>query len=329
MQWATRYIPPDPTLWQGRQDLPSAACFFQAITSLNLLLEHPPQAETIRFALVGFKCDEGIRRDLGRIGAAEGPTAIRQSLGKLPIQKSPLTCYDVGNIVCLDHDLEASQYALGEVIALLLENRITPIVLGGGHELAWGHFQGIAKTYPHQHLGIINFDAHFDMEPMHPRHQAGASTPFTQIAEAHRAARRHFDYNCIGIQHAGNIRQLFDTAKHYHTHIILADELHQGQQEKCLDFVDRVIDQNEIIYLSLALDVFATPYAPGVSSVQPLGLNPWHVIPLIRQIAGSGKVIGYDIAELCPRYDIHHCTAKLAALMIYEIIHHHVCHIRY
>src|SRR3990167_11121716 len=115
MIWTTRYIPPDPTLWQGRQGLPSASCFFQTIHPLNLLSEFPPIAETPSFALIGFKCDEGVRRDLGRIGAAEGPTAIRQSLGKLPIQKSPLNCYDAGNIVCLDHDLEASQRALGEV----------------------------------------------------------------------------------------------------------------------------------------------------------------------------------------------------------------------
>ncbi|OGT66671.1 MAG: formimidoylglutamase [Gammaproteobacteria bacterium RIFCSPHIGHO2_12_FULL_45_9] len=323
MKWTTRYIPPDPTLWQGRQGLPSASCFFQTISPLNLLSEAPPTVDTTRFAIIGFKCDEGVRRDLGRTGAAEGPTAIRQSLGRLPIQKTALACYDAGNIVCLDHDLEASQQALGEVIAILLEKNITPIVLGGGHELAWGHFQGIAKAYPHQNLGIINFDAHFDMEPMHTRHQAGASTPFLQIAEAHQCEKRRLDYNCIGIQHAGNIRQLFDTAKHYHTKVILADELHQGQQEKCIDFVDRVVDQNEIIYLSLSLDVFATAYAPGVSSVQPLGLTPWHVIPLIRQLAASGKMIGYDVAELCPRYDIHYCTTKLAALMIYEIMHHH------
>ena len=76
--------------------------------------------------------------------------------------------------------------------------------------------------------------------------------------------------------------------------------------------------------MSLSLDVFSPAFAPGVSSIQPLGLYPWHIIPLIRQAAASGKMLSYDIAEHVPRYDIDHRTAKLAAALIYEIIHHHL-----
>ncbi len=111
--------------------------------------------------------------------------------------------------------------------------------------------------------------------------------------------------------------------KKYDAKIIWADELHQGQLEKCVDFIDRIIDQNDIIYLSVCLDVFAAAFAPGVSATQPLGLFPWHIIPLIRQLAASGKVISYDIAELSPKHDIDGITAKLAANLIFEFIHHH------
>ncbi len=323
MSWNTLYLPPDKTQWQGRADTPSASSFFQIMQMLNLL-DHPIiDIKHPTFALIGFRCDEGIRRNLGRVGAAEGPKAIRQAVGRLPVQHQNFTCFDAGDIVCLNGDLEASQSALGEVIALLLQQGIIPIALGGGHELAWGHYQGIARAFPKPHLGIINFDAHFDMRPLLPHHKGSSGTPFLQIAEAHRQTNRRFDYNCVGIQHAGNIRQLVETAKNYNTKIIWADELHQGQLEKCVDFVDRVADENEMVYASLCLDVFAAAFAPGVSAIQPLGLLPWHIIPLVRQLAASGKVISYDIAELSPRYDIDQCTAKLAANLIYEIIHHH------
>lgn len=324
MNWEARYLPPDPIMWHGRNDVPADSCFYQHIRLLNLLSQEPNKSAEITFAIVGFKCDEGIQRDLGRIGAFEGPTAIRQRLAKLPIQKPSIHCYDAGNIICTDHDLETSQEALAEVVAMLLKKDIRPIVIGGGHELAWGHYQGIAKVYtPQQRLGMINFDAHFDMHTMHPSHRGSASTTFYQIAESHLREKRRFDYNCIGIQHAGDIRLSFETAKKLNVKHILADELHQGLQEKCIDFVDRVIDENNILYLSLSLDVFSPAFAPGVSSIQPLGLNPWHIIPLLRQAAFSAKVIGYDIAEYTPRYDIDHRTAKLAATLIYEIIHHH------
>lgn len=327
MHWEARYLPPDPVVWQGRSDIPRDACFFQHMRLLNLLQDEPEKTSPLTFALIGFKSDEGVGRDLGRTGAFEGPISIRQRLAKLPFQKAAIHCYDIGNITCTDHDLEASQEALGEVIALLLAKDIRPIAIGGGREIAWGHYQGIAKRFsPKQRLGILNFDAHFGLVPLYPSNKGSASTTFYQIAEAHHASQRHFDYNCLGIQHAGNIRQQFEIAKKLHTKIILADEVHQGLLEKCFDFIDRIIDENDIIYSSLSMDVFSPAYAPGVSTIQPLGLNPWHVIPLIRQIAASGKVVGYDISSQVPRYDIDHRTAKLAATLIYEIIHHHSEH---
>jgi formiminoglutamase len=324
MNWEARYLPPDPNPWRGREDAPAGSCFFHHIKLINLLSEPLERRPQPAFAIVGFKCDEGAQRDLGRTGAVEGPLAIRQRLAKLPLQKQKVLIYDVGNITCNDHDMETSQAALGEVIKLLLEQNICPIVIGGGHELSWGHYQGIAASNPpSQRLGIISFDAHFNLHALEPSHRASSTTAFYQIAKSHEEHNRHFDYNCIGIQHAGNIRKMFDKAKTFRTKILYAEDLHQGQREKSFDFIDRIIDENEIIYISLSLDVFSPAYAPGVSTIQPLGLTPWHIIPLIRQAAASGKVISYDISEHVPRYDIDHRTAKLAATLIYEIVHHH------
>lgn len=324
MAWQARYQPTDPALWQGRKDLPDDACFYQHIKLLDLTRELPVVTQQLSFAVLGFQCDEGIRRDSGRTGASDGPFAIRERLAQLPIQKPAIVCFDVGNIVCSDQNLEASQSALADVISLLLAQNVRPIIIGGGHEVAWGHYQGITLAYPNKkRLGIINFDAHFDLKPVRSGQKGSATTTFYQIAEAHEQAGRYFDYNCIGIQHAGNIRQYFEIAKQFNTKIILADEMHQGLQEKCFDFVDRIIDENDHIYMSLSLDVFANAIAPGVATIQPLGLDPWHIIPLIRQVAASGKVVSYDLAEHAPCYDIANRTAKLAATLIYEIIHHH------
>ncbi|OGT37076.1 MAG: formimidoylglutamase [Gammaproteobacteria bacterium RIFCSPHIGHO2_12_FULL_38_14] len=324
MSFESCYAPPDPLVWQGYADVLPHAYFYQHIQSVDLTLHSINKTADITFALLGFKCDEGIQRDLGRAGAFEGPTAIRQYLAKLPIHNLDIHCYDIGNIICQDHDLEKSQEALSEIIALLLKKNIRVMLMGGGHELAFGHYLGMKKVYPaEKKIGIINFDTHFDLHLLGPSHKGSSKTTFYQIAEDHRKTQRRFDYNCIGIQHTRNSRQLFETAKEYKTQFILADDLHQGLQEKSFNFIDRVVDENDMIYVSLSLDVFSSAFAPGVSATQPLGLNPWHVIPLLRQVAASGKVMGYDIAELAPRYDIDHRTAKLAAMLVYEIIHHH------
>ncbi len=325
MTWNRCYQPPDKNLWQGREDSPPESCFFQIVHMLDLVSNKawPNANHQAQFAILGFCCDEGIRRNHGRTGAAEGPDIIRQALAKLPIHKHHFTLFDAGNILCADGDLEASQAALSEAVHMLLTKKITPIILGGGHEVAWGHYQGIVKAFPDKNLGIINFDAHFDMRPKLEANKGSSGTPFLQIADMHQSKQHRFDYNCVGIQRTGNIQSLLDTARHFNTKILWADDLHLEHSGIMVDFIDRIIDQNEIIYLSLCLDVFASAFAPGVSATQPLGLFPWHIIPMIRALAASGKVISYDVAELCPPHDIANSTAKLAATLIYEMIHHH------
>jgi formiminoglutamase len=323
MSWNTLYLPPDKTQWRGRTDTPPASSFFQIIQMLNLLDYPENVAKQHAFALIGFRSDEGIRRNFGRIGAAEGPKAIRHALSKLPIQKQNFICFDAGDIICVDGDLEAAQHALGEVIALLLQHNMTPIALGGGHEIAWGHYQGIHRAFPDEHLGIINFDAHFDMRPLLDENKGSSGTPFLQIANAHKHSQRPFHYHCIGIQQTGNIPSLFTTAEHYQTHVIEADIFHQGDHQPIINLINQIITESDILYLSLCLDVFSSAYAPGVSAPQALGLTPWQVIPYLRKLAESGKVVSYDIAEYSPQYDIDLRTAKLAALFIYQIIHYH------
>lgn len=322
MTWYTRYLPPNPDCWQGRTDIPPVSYFFQIMQMLDLRNKIPAKEKKTAFALIGFCCDEGVRRNYGRVGSANGPGTIRSILANLAVQKTNFICYDAGDISCTDEDLESAQAALCEASTLLLQHHITPIVLGGGHELAYAHYQGIAKAYANEKLGIVNFDAHFDMRPLQNK-KGTSGTPFLQIAEAHTKANRHFDYNCIGIQRPGNIHLLFETAKKYDAHIVFADDMYQGDSKSHTLFITRILEQNDVVYLSLCLDVFAAAYAPGVSAPQALGLTPWQVIPLVRQLASSGKVISYDIAELAPQYDTGNRTAKLAANFIYEFIHHH------
>ena len=324
MTWSNRYTPPDAKNWTGRIDSPPNSCFFQIMKLLDLNGALPePEERATTIALLGFCCDEGIKRNHGRIGAAEGPGLIRDVLGKMPIQKQKMICYDAGDITCTDGDLESAQQALADAVAMLLAHRITPIVIGGGHEVAWGNYQGIIKQYPNEHLAIINFDAHFDMRPLLPDAKGSSGTPFLQIAKASEAAKRRFDYNCIGIQRTGNTQQLFGTAIDYNTQIILADDLHQGNKTKCINFINRIIFHNQHVYLSICLDVFAQAFAPGVSAPQAMGITPWQIMPYVKRLAASGKVVSYDIAELCPPLDVDKRTARLAANFVYEIIHYH------
>lgn len=293
------YLPPRRELWSGRDDGPEDLRMHQTVKLVNLRSESPQS----KHVLLGFCCDAGVRRNRGRVGAIEGPEVFRRALAKFPTI-APLD--DCGDIVCLGEELEDSQKAFANAIASIPKESIV-LGIGGGHELAWAHYSGLKRKHE-EPIGIINIDAHFDLRPLLDQQQGSSGTSFTQIAN-----QFPFDYTVIGIQKLGNTNGLFKKAENLHSTVITAEDIHLNGIANAMKAIEATLERNDKIYLSICLDVFASPYAPGVSAPQPLGLLPWQVIPLIRRVWESNKVVGVDIAELAPRYDRDDTTAILAA----------------
>ena len=70
-------------LWQGRDDsaeAPNALRLFQTIPRAE---RFAPQEMPGDIALLGFACDEGVRRNKGRTGAADGPATLRRALANM------------------------------------------------------------------------------------------------------------------------------------------------------------------------------------------------------------------------------------------------------
>lgn len=309
----TYYQPPMAALWRGRRDGPGANRFHELVKCTDIKEKVEASGKTI-IGILGFACDEGIRRNQGRQGAAKGPGSFRQALANIALHDiANKIFYDFGDIACTDGNMEAAQGILAEAVAALLKQGVRLTVIGGGHEVSWGHYQGIETAFPKRKLAVVNIDAHFDMRPIPQGGFGSSGTSFLQIANRHIEQGFEVDYTCIGIQRTGNTEALFATAAKHQVKVITAEEIYLEGSSKAPKLLETVISNADHIYLSICLDVFAAPFAPGVSSPQPLGLQPWQVIPLIQQIAMSGKLVSFDIAELSPPFDQDEITANLAA----------------
>ncbi len=340
--WEQRYSPPRADQWTGRDDGGANERIHEIVRIVDLRdgIGSATSAGTGRFCIIGFACDEGVRRNLGRPGARFGPGAIRSALANLAnhLGDDTMLC-DVGDIVCHDGDLEASQQTLGVVVATLLEADVFPIVIGGGHEAAWGHYQGLERAGRADDLAIVNFDAHFDLRPLLPGAQGSSGTPFRQMALAAANAGREFDYTCLGIQKFANTGGLFDAAAEFGCRYGFAGEFdchpksdvarrsaddnapvdpHDNRIER---MVDDLVESTRPIYMTVCLDVFSQAHAPGVSAPQPLGLDPSQILPLMRTIASSGKLTSLEVVELSPPLDESNKTARLAATIVADCIH--------
>jgi formiminoglutamase len=314
LQHTENYTPPDPLLWEGRSDSLPGERFFQHIDWINLQSRMlPDNGQTV---FLGFCSDEGVRRNLGRVGAQHGPDDIRKQLAKLACH-TPASFIDVGNIVCHGERLEAAQDALSNLVSHIHQTGHKTMAFGGGHEIAWPHFHGLAKHYPK--LGIINFDAHFDIRP--PINNQGSSgTPFYQIKSFCDEHALPFDYCCLGIQSVANTPGLFQRANDWGIQYLTAEQLQYESLAWQTAFLDEFLMRHQHLYITICLDMFNESFAPGVSAPQALGVNPWRALSLLKYILQSGKVISIDFAELSPPLDVKHKTARLAAILAAELL---------
>ena len=222
---------------------------------------------------------------------------------------------DLGNIVCKKGKLEYVQDILSNVVEKLLINEIKPLLFGGGHEIAFGHYKGIKNAYYKKKLGIINFDSHLDLRISSNYSTSGS--PFYQIFQDNK---KNFNYQVIGIQSTANTKTLFSTAKKIGVNIILAEDINNKNEKKILKCLNLFINNIDIIYITFCLDVFSSAFAPGVSSPQAIGIFPNQAIFLLRHILNSKKVICMDIAELSPKFDENKKTSNLAAHLAWEFL---------
>ena len=310
------YTPSDLKNWQGRKDSLPNERYFQHIKAINLR-EEDIRSSDAQAAIIGCCTDEGIRRNEGRIGAKAGPDALRQQLGKLACHHDK-QYIDLGNLYCPDGNLEQAQAELGEIVRECHAHQLKTIVLGGGHDIAWGHFSGL--TQHSSDIAIINFDAHFDLRPILPNAGGNSGTPFWQIAKHCQASHQRFHYLCLGIQPLANTNSLLQIAAENQVGFLTAEALHDNSLESQIDLIHEFTQSKSAIYLSVCLDVFNEALAPGVSAPQPLGIFPDQVIPLLKTILQTGKVIGIDIAELSPPLDQGEKTSRLAAMLLGTIL---------
>lgn len=264
--------------------------------------------------LIGFPCDEGVRRNRGRPGAARAPQAIRAELARLTPGPDPRLgdllrrTVDAGDVP-LSGDLDADQRRLGDTVASWLERNATPVVIGGGHETSYGHFLGYAAAG--RDVSILNWDAHADVRPL-VGGRGHSGSPFRQALEhpsgrcrrylaaglqPHRVARAHLDYVH---QHGGKTWS--------------RDQLSPATIAE----VYRELDAPAIV--SFDIDAVDGAEAPGVSAPATNGLSAGLWLAAARAAGRHPGIASMDLVEVNPELDLDHRTVRLAALTIWTFL---------
>ncbi len=273
--------------------------------------------------LVGFPQDEGVRRNQGRPGSAEAPEEIRRWLYRLTtcdceanVNLAECPALDLGD-VRIAGTLEETQEVLAELIAAILEKGAVPVVLGGGHETAYGHYLGYVAAQ--KSVGIINVDAHLDVRPcLDGRGHSGS--PFRQALEHPTHSLPGSQYACLGAQPHSVSREHYLFAQQHGCLVRWCHDVRQSLDRHFRQERDRLAAVGCQVYVTIDADAVRASDVPGVSAPNSLGLQGREVIACAHLAGCSPQVASFDLVEINPACDRDSQSARWAALVVWSFL---------
>ncbi len=246
-----------------------------------------------------------------RKGTSEAPHRIReisnirdtykrdnQTSAGFPLGGINKKVYDYGNILKTE---------VNDAIGKIISKSKIPITIGGDHSISTEIIKSLSKKYGP--ISLVYFDAHPD---------------FISSSSGYYGSVLHDILPYIDIKSSVQIgirtpeQEEMDNIKKYNLSVITPlDILRNG----IVKISDTILDKiGKSVYVSVDMDAIDPAYAPGVSVPVPLGLGNLEVSYILKSIASKGNIVGLDIMEVCPSYDIKDRTSHLASRMIAELI---------
>lgn len=247
--------------------------------------------------LLGICYDE---KSSFRRGPAKGPDTIREVLTNGSSNRYAENGTDPFQYITDEGDIHPKDYpGIEDQVLTRLERHDKWIILGGDHSITFPVIKALhGRGEP---FDIFHIDAHSDLYDEFEGDRYSHACPFSRIMEnglckrliqlgirtltpEQRAQVNKWNVECIEMKNLGSFKNITFTRP---------------------------------VYISLDLDAFDPAYAPGVSHVEPGGLNPRSILEIIQEL--RIPVIGADIVELNPDTDHGQITAYLAAKLLKEI----------
>ncbi|MEM5527962.1 formimidoylglutamase [Gammaproteobacteria bacterium AS21] len=312
----------NPVEWQGKLDQEELPCALRWHQKVTLCTQEIDETKIYR-GMIGFCSDEGVKRNNGRIGAAQGPAAFRRQLSNIAWHEDDCSLIDFGDVIVECNDLEAGQELLAERVAAEIPKVSRLLVVGGGHETAYGSFCGLYKALGKDcKIGIINLDAHFDLRCPGDS-GASSGTPFYQIQTL--VGADDFHYFCLGLAEEANTQALFHRADSWGVTYRKDKQVKENDLEEIKIELENFAQTCDALYLTIDMDVLPHYQAPGVSAPAVRGVELRVIESIIGLVISSSRYCTYglplvEITELNPSFDPQGVTARTAGVLAGQML---------
>lgn len=267
--------------------------------------------EGVDVAVVGVPFDLATTN---RPGARLGPRAIRAASANLawaPPYAWPLDPFESLNVIDWGDVFfdQGEPHKIPEVLAKayseFVDKNVATLTLGGDHFVSYPILKSLhAKHGP---ISLIHFDAHSDT-------WADADGRIDHGTMFYHAAKE-------GIVDASTSIQIGMRTHNAETHgyqVLDARWLHRHGVDACIQAIAERVG-NSKCYVSFDIDFLDPSFAPGTGTPVVGGFSTHIGLQLIRGLAGL-NIIGMDVVEVAPPYDLSEITALAAASIAQEML---------
>jgi len=194
--------------------------------------------------------------------------------------------------------IDAVEARVAEAIAC----RAVPVVLGGEHTVTLGAARAFRKTGAK--IGFIHFDAHADLR------DAYEGTRFSHACVMRRVHELGFPCLQIATRAVSQEERDYRAANPKTITAYDASMIADGRMTR--HFIPRGFPKQ--VYVTFDVDGLDPAAMPATGTPVPGGLFWYDVIRMLRRIAATRLIVGFDIVELAPVKALHHADFTAALL---------------
>lgn len=214
--------------------------------------------------------------------------------------------------------VKVNEWVRARTAEILAQDK-TAVVLGGDHSTPFGAFQAYAERHPG--LGILHFDAHFDLRDAYEGFAwSHASIMFNALEHIPGIARivhvgiRDFSEAEFEMSRASGGRSVA------YLEASLKDRLESGETWKAIadEIVSRLPPK---VFVSFDIDGLDPTLCPGTGTPVPGGLSFHQATAVLAACVRRGRrIVGCDLNEVAPREGDGEWNANVGARLLYKMI---------
>ena len=217
---------------------------------------------------------------------------------------------DIGDADIIHTDTVNSHANIEYGVKKILYANAIPVVLGGDHSINIPCINAFEKQEP---IHIIQIDAHLDFVDERHGVRLGHGNPMRRASEKSYVS----GMTQIGIRNVSSTsREGYIDAKEKGSSIFSVRQFRKIGIDEMLNNIPK----NVRYYLTIDIDAFDPSIAAGTGTPSHGGFYYYEILELIDGLTKQGNIVGMDLVEVAPDYDITNSTSTLAAQLLMNII---------